>query len=234
MIKTKAFVFKNIKTKDNTHVLKVYTEEHGLVSFIVTVSKSKGKIKSSYLLPLAFLEISFDYHANKDIQKISDVSVLPDFSNIHDSIAKQSIVYFLCEVLSKSIKEIEKNHRLFEFIYDTLSKLNRTDTYFYFSIQFLIELSLHLGILPEDNYSSQEPIFSLIDGKFISETSASIHGITTTESEVLHELLNENQNISLSKDLRNKMVTVLINYFELHIPEFGKVKSLEVLEEVFT
>lgn len=234
MLKTKAFVFKNIKTKDNTHIIKLYTRDLGLLTFVVSISKTKGKIKSSYLLPLAALEISFEYQPTKEIQRLSDVTIDSHFNLIHESVIKQSILYFISEVLEKSIKEIEKNERLFCFIEDTLDRLTNAESVFYFTIQFLVDLSLQLGIIPEDNYSSEEPIFSLLEGKFISENSIQSHKINKIESHILHKILQGNYTMPLSKEQRNRMVNLLINYFELHVPEFGKVKSVEVLEEVFT
>ena len=233
MIKTKAFVFKNIKTKDNTHIIKLYTLELGLLSFVVTVSKTKGKVKPSYLLPLAALEVSFEYHPTKDIQRLSDVTINSQYNQIHESIMKQSILYFISEVFEKSIKEIEKNEQLFQFIETTLVRLSSAENLYYFTIQFLVDLSLHIGIIPDDNYSKEEPIFNMAEGKFLSENSIHLHSINSDESLLLHQFLEGNHNLHLSKEQRNRMVNVLVNYFEMHIPDFGKVKSLEVLEEVF-
>jgi DNA repair protein RecO (recombination protein O) len=233
MIKTRAFVFRSIKTKDNTYVVKLYTEELGLISFIIIISQSKGKIKSSYLQPLTMLELSFDYHQNKEIQRVSDISIHQQFLNISNSVVKQSVLYFLNEVLTKSIKEEERNPRLFQFIFDSIQQLDTEDSYFYFTLQFLIELSIHLGIYPENNFSRVHNIFSLDEGRFIDSPKVGSKCVNEHESEALSELLNNNFNLQITKVTRNRLVEILLNYFDEHIPEFGQLKSMQVLAEVF-
>jgi DNA repair protein RecO (recombination protein O) len=233
MIKTKAFVFRSIKTKDNTYIVKCYTETLGLISFIIIVSQNKGKIKSSYLLPLTMLEISFEHHQNKELQKVSDIAIYSQFVNISTSIIKQSVIYFINEVLAKSIKEEEQNPRLFSFIYNTLEKLDSLDTFYFFTIQFLLDLSVHLGIYPEDNLDNNHFLFSLDEGRFIDTPTAGSKCINEDESRILSSFLKNDFNIEMNKATRNRMVQILVEYFDEHIPDFGLIKSTHVLAEVF-
>ena len=39
--------------------------------------------------------------------------------------------------------------------------------------------------------------------------------------------------IELSRNQRTKLLVALINYYKFHLPEVGRIKSLDVLNQVF-
>ena len=51
-----------------------------------------------------------------NLESIRSAKIINSYKTIHLDIFKNSIVLFLSEVLSKSIKEEEKNIELFEFV----------------------------------------------------------------------------------------------------------------------
>ena len=77
------------------------------------------------------------------------------------------MVFFLDEVLFKTIREVESNMPLFEFIFDSIKWLDGPQAAGKdFHLLFLMQLSRYLGFHPTQNYTSENNIFNLREGKF--------------------------------------------------------------------
>ena len=54
---------------------------------------------------------------------------------------------------------------------------------------------------------------------------------------IFKELLNINFDdiikLKISNQIRNDVLKFLINYFNIHLPRFGKLKSIAILHEIF-
>src|SRR5690606_29780945 len=85
--------------------------------------------------------------------------------SLHTHILKSSIVMFLSEVLSATLKEEEANPTLYEFLETTLQWLDHESEFANFHILFLIKLSKHLGFYPETT-NQDLPYFDLRSGTF--------------------------------------------------------------------
>ena len=72
---TSAIVLSKIRYKDNDIIVKFFTKEYGVISFIVKGSQNskKNKIKYVYFQELTILEIQFNYNSKRDLQYIKDI-----------------------------------------------------------------------------------------------------------------------------------------------------------------
>ncbi|HLG02782.1 MAG TPA: DNA repair protein RecO, partial [Bacteroidia bacterium] len=122
---TRGIVFHTVPYSDSRVVSKIYTEDFGLQSFIIRVSRAKGgKIKSNLLQPLTQIELVINNRENRTLQTVREISCNYLYQQIADDIIKTSIALFLSEILYKSIKEEEANRPLFTFISGSLKILD--------------------------------------------------------------------------------------------------------------
>lgn len=238
LITTKAIVISAIKYGDTSLIVKCFTLEDGIRSYMIrgVLKAKKGKLKAAYFQPLTQLIIEAK-HTNRDsLNSIKEAHVIYPYENIYTSVVKQSIVLFLSEVLSNIIKEEERNEVLYKYIETGLIWLDIHDNIANFHLLFLLNLSRFLGFYP-DVSESNKPAFSLLEGRFIDAEYEKL-SITGKELILFKSLLGINfdtiNTISYNKNERQVILRAIIRYFELHLEGFREPKSLNILETVFS
>ncbi|WBX73820.1 DNA repair protein RecO [Tenacibaculum pacificus] len=238
LITTKAIVISALKYGDTSLIVKCFTFEDGIRSYMIrgVLKSRKGKLKKAYFQPLTQLLIEANHNNKNTLNSIKEAQVINPYENIYTSVIKQSIVLFLSEILSSIIKEEEKNEVLYEYIETSLIWLDTHDTVANFHLLFLLNLSRYLGFYP-DVSEAYKPAFSLIEGQFTDATYEKLL-LTGDELILFKKLLGLNfdeiPSISYHKSERQIILRAIIRYFELHLEGFKKPKSLDILEIVFS
>jgi len=239
IFKTKGIVLYILKYGETSIISHIYTEEFGRQSYIIKGAyRKKSFLHSSLFYPLSLLEMEVYHKPGNNLQKIKEARNFPIYSQIPFNPHKRAITVFLSEILYRSIKEEEPNSRLFGFICNSMQILDlKTQGINHFHVIFLIQLSKFLGFYPLNNYSDSEPIFDLLNGRFVFGAPGHGHYIHHDESKIFASLLNkgfeEIETIELTRELRQYYLEKIIEYYQLHIDNMGNVKSLQVLKEVF-
>lgn len=236
-VSDKAIVLQAIKHGDKKLILKLYTQNHGLITAGVTIGKSpSSKIRNSTVLPLSLIEAEFVIKQNKEIHPLTEASCYTIHSNLHTSIAKLSIAQFINEVLIKALKEHQGNANLFEFIEVCLKYLNDAEeNYTNLHLYFLIELTKYLGFEPQNNFNAQNKFFDCREGQFSSLSLVPPLGLSKEDSFLFSEFLKINAlSTNFSNQQRQSILEALLAYYRFHVPNFNTLKSMEVLKEVFS
>ena len=235
--KNNSIVLSKIKYRDYDLIVKCYTEQRGIVSYILrgALKSKKGQTKTVYFQPLSLLQIEESYKPNQSLHSIREVKLNYVYKSLHSNIYKSSIVLFLSEILSNVLKEEEKNEDLFNYIETALQYLDSEDQFSNFHLLFLLKLTRYLGFQPE-NSESDFPFFNLETGVFENANSG-IYSISGENLTLLKRLLGINfdalNTIKINGKQRQEFLNMLLYYFELHLGGFKKPKSLQVLNEVF-
>jgi DNA repair protein RecO (recombination protein O) len=235
--KNKAIVISKIRYRDNDLIVKCFTEQRGLVSYLLrgVLKSNKGKSKAVYFQLLSQLQIEESYRANQTLQFIKEVKLDYIYKSIHTNVFKSSIAMFLSEVLSIVLKEEEQNIKLYEYLETTFKWLDYQDEFSNFHLLFLLNLTQYLGFYPETtNFNTS--YFNLSNGLFETQKS-NRYSISGDNLTLLKQLLGMNfdelHTIKMSSKQRQSFLTMLLLYFELHLGSFKKPKSLQVLNQVF-
>lgn len=235
--KNNSIVLSKLKYREYDLIVKCYTEQRGVVSYLLkgVLKSKKGLSKTVYYQALSQLQIEESYKPNQTLHFIREVKFNCIYKSLHTNIYKSAIVLFLAEILSNVLKEEEKNEDLYQFISASLQYLDNEDRFSNFHLLFLLKLTRYLGIQPE-NLDNNYPFFNLESGIF----EASNHGIYSISGEnltLLKQLLGTNFDalitVKINAKQRQEFLNMLLYYFELHLGSFKKPKSLQVLNEVF-
>lgn len=235
--KTKGIVLSSIKYQDHDLIVKCYTEKFGAVSYLLKgVLKSKrGSKNVAFFQPLSQLQLEVKHQSNRSLHYIQEVKVYYIFETLHTNIVKSSLVMFLSEVLSSSLKEEESNENLFAFIETAFQWLDQESHFANFHLLFLLNLSKHLGFYPDDYLKNDRPFFDLQEGKFEKEQPKS--GISGAQVALLKTLMDSDilsvNSIKLNASQRQEFLNTLLFYYELHLDGFRKPKSLEIFNQLF-
>jgi DNA repair protein RecO (recombination protein O) len=233
----KAIVLQSVKYGDKKNILRLFTRNHGLVSVTCILGNApSSKIKSSAVLPLSLLDVELITRQNKDVQQLTEASCYYLHTNISNSISKLSIAQFLNEILLKLLKEQTSNASLYDFIENCFKFLNESEEdHMNLHVYFLMELTKYFGIEPSNNYSQGNSFFDCRDGRFTPVSLAFPLGLDKEDSLLFSEFLKINcLNEKLSNDQRQRLVSILLAYYQMHVPGFNEVKSLDILREVVT
>ena len=237
LIKTKAIVLGSLKYGDTSLIVKCFTLEEGLKTYLLKgiLSSKKGKIKAAYFQPLTQINIEANHNKKGNLNSIKEVHVVSPYKNIYTNIYKQTIVLFLSEILSNTIQEEESNQSLFSFLETAFIWLDTNEKTSNFHLLFLLNLTKFLGFYPETT-NNHRKYFNLIEGNF-SESTVEKEVVYGDNLVQFKKLLGTNfdgiESIKFNKIERQKVLQIIIRYFELHLEGFRKPKSLKVLETVF-
>lgn len=238
IISSKAIVISSIKYSDTSLIVRLYTKEVGLVSFLLkgVLKSKKGKLRTAYFQPLNQLSIIFSHQQKRNLQLLKEAQVIHVYESIHTSIVKQSIVLFLSEVLTSAIQEEENNNLLYEYIENSLIWFDSHEQTSNFHLLFLLNLTKFLGFYPDVSQSHKKG-FHLREGLFTDDLQLK-EVIKGNEIFQFKKLLGINFDkigyMNFSKTERQRLLQTLIRYFELHLGGFRIPKSLAVLETVFS
>lgn len=236
-VSDKAIVLQSIKYGDKKHILKLFTRGQGLVTVTCILgSTPSSKIRSSVAMPLSMVEVEIISKQNKEVQQLTEASCYYVNTTISSSIFKLSIAQFINEVLIKSLKEQSANILLYDFIEGCLKYLNESEEDpVNLHVYFLIEFTKYLGIEPSNNHSLHYPYFDCRDGRFSAMSLAFPIGLDREDSSLFAAFLKVNcLKEKLSNVQRKRILNILLAYYQMHMPGFNQVKSLEVLHEVVT
>ena len=155
---TEGFVLREIRYGDTGSVVKIYTKDKGLRSFMVKglrpSSSSRGsrkKLAQSALLPL--LEVEFTYVEKRESQTLYSLQQFRPCSGgsrLYADVAKTCMLTFVAELLSKCLAEEQADDALYAGLSRFVWRLEEAEKpYGHYHIWFLLLLSRYLGCYPQ-------------------------------------------------------------------------------------
>lgn len=228
--KTRGLVLNHIRYQETSIIVKIYTEEFGLQSYIVNSVRSKNSKSNKIALfqPLTLLELVVYYNEKKSINRISEQKCAHPFSSIPFNIVKSTLTMFIGEVLNKILsREEEANPLLFNFIFNSVKQLDETtDSLANYHIFFLLKFLSHLGIEPLSSESMYESILTSYQGK----NSAII--LSNEENLFINGILKNNTESKITHSERKNILQFTLNFYYSQFENFGIIKSKDILAEV--
>lgn len=210
LTKTKGIVFNYIKYKETSIIVRIFTRELGLQSYIVNSVRTKGKTnKISFYQPLSILDLVVYSNSKTDLHRISESQFAVRYSTIPFNILKSTITLFLSETISKMMLEQEKNESLFDFLEASLSQFDDLEkNYYEFHIFILLNLMDFLG-----------------------------HSIPLLNSDVYEKQLDEIKKktflTGINRQTRSHLLNYILAFYKQNSQLNLDLKSLKVLEAVF-
>jgi len=239
LTKTRAIALHHIKYSDTSVILTAYTEAFGRLSFILQgIRRKNSKMNLNLFQPLFLTELEIYHKEQRELQKIREATNAYSFQSIPYDYRKRPIALFIAEVLYKSLQEEESNPELFGFLFNHIKMLDlKEEGIGNFHLYFLVHLTKYLGFFPQNNYTASLPFFDMQNGKFTALKPLHNHYLEPSNSEHLHELLKpsgkQHQELRISRDSRLQILHGLLDFYYLHNPGMGHIKSFEILKETF-
>ena len=238
--KTRGIVLHQLKYTDSGIISQIYTKKFGRQSFLIKGMRSKKTGKHNILFqPLFILDLELYYKASREMQSLKEFSVWFTPYDIYSNIKKSAVAIFLGEVLTSVLREESPHEDMFDFIERSVIYFDKsTEGFANFHIAFLAGLSSFLGFEPRRQTSKDDAFFDMQNGVFVPMPP--VHGnyaneeITSILAEFFNSSYDSSGSISLTGKLRNDVLETLVRFYSLHLPDLRKIRSLEILKEVFS
>jgi DNA repair protein RecO (recombination protein O) len=207
-------------------IVTFYTKSSGLRKFIF----KGGKKKAHSLFPMSIGELSFYERKESDLLHLTSVDPATTHQFQFDPV-KSTIAFFLAEVVRKCIQQGGPDEMLYNFVTDQISSLEENEDRQYYPIHFLIDFSEVLGIQPyiEDE---QAAYFNLDDGTFDTSSKVELRVAAGEEARLIKQRILGVETMDYTKEVREKALEVMLDYYRIHIPNFDTVGSYEIVKEI--
>lgn len=242
--KTKGIVLRTVKYGETSLVVTIYTELFGVQSYLVNgvrTSSRKGPGKANLFQPAAILDLVVYHNELKNLQRIREFRWGVLYQQIFFDVLKNSVALFMVELLQKCLKQPEPNPELFYFIEDAFLHLDagQSRVLANFPLFFILHLAGFFGLRIDDIYNERVTFFDLVEGHFVSEHPHHPHVLEGNYSYITAQLLrarqpSELQELALNQETRRILLEAYLTFYTLHVPEFGELRTLAVLQTVFS
>jgi DNA repair protein RecO (recombination protein O) len=240
--KTKGIVLRTVKYGETSLIVTIFTELFGLQSYLVNgvrAATKKGTPKATFFQPAAILDLVAYRNEFKNLQRLKEFRWAFLYQHILSDVKKNAVALFMVELLTKCLKQPEANAELFYFVEDALHHLDSAnDTVTAnFPLFFALHLAVFFGFRIADEYSENIHYLDLEEGRFVEDQPKHSYYLQDREAAAVSHILKimqpeELQDMALNQQMRRRIIQGLEEYYILHIPDFGTMKTLPVLREI--
>jgi DNA repair protein RecO (recombination protein O) len=218
--KTRGIVFRFTKFRETSIIVTIFTEQFGLQSYIVNGVRSKSaKNKIALYQPLTLLNLVVYHRENANIERIKEISCFHPYQSLTADVKKSSMAMFINELLNKTVKDESHVQEMFSFLSDSLIAIDSLQTSFENShLIFMIKLSRFLGF-------GVQHVNEILGGRITDEETEKILTVLIAA--------NYDDVVPLTNQQRKTVLDLLLGFYGEHMGNFGEIKSVQVLREMF-
>lgn len=237
--KTRGIVLRALKYDDSSLIVDVFTEQNGIVPFLIRLPRSrKVAIRSVFFRPLTLLQLDYDFRPRSALQRLRDVQTDYVYTTLPYHPVKAAVALFLAEFLYRTLRRESANALLYAYLDYSLQWFDRcAGDFASFHLVFMTRLTRFLGFYPNVEGYKQGDYFDLQNGCFTSVRPFHNACLDPEEASLVPLLMRMHYatmgKFALNRHHRNRYLEVLNSYYRLHIPDFPELKSQEVLRQVF-
>lgn len=239
---TKGIVLRSIPYGDTSIISSVYTELFGLQHYLVKgirKTSRKSVSKSACFQPGAIVELVVYHNEQKHLQYVREVDWSYLYTGVFSEVVKNTVALFMVELLQHSLQQPESNAELFYFVERSLQELDKGSDGVTANLPLLfsLQLAVLLGFQLQGYYSATFHVLDLQEGQFVRERPTHpyfIEGNAASVTARLYQITSYDQleNMQLDRNQRRELLENYLQFYALHIHDFGTLRSLPVLKEV--
>ncbi len=237
-VTTEGIVLRRLPYTDSASILTVYTRKFGTTAFMARgISKKGGPVSKSALAPLTPVEAVCTFKENREMQTLRGLRARNGLTFFGESPQKAAVAMFLAEVLFKTLREEAPDEELFDFTDGAVAYFLKTPFEAHFHLVFLMHLTRYFGFFPSGKYGPESPYFDLTEGSFTDRPPREGEGLDPERAAGFYGLCMTRfgeKPSGLDNARRRRLLADLMHYYHLHLEGMGKIKSLDVLTEVFS
>lgn len=244
IIKDDGMVLNTMDYGENNKILKVFTENHGIISIFVRGLKRNS---DQYLTSEIFSLSSFTLYQGKSFYYIQDVEIIKSYYNFRTDIWQMTYATLVVEFIRNILFEESTETLIYQLMLKTLDYLYFDENMENIVNGFLIKFASFLGVKPIVTYCTQCQLhrnsytgFSIDQGGLICnncDKGISIDMMMNREkNEYLKNILylpyNKLLQIKCADNIKFEIMDVLIQYLlnSFDVNEFNSIKFIRYMK----
>ena len=239
--KTQAIVLTTVKLNDRTPLVHFYTEQLGRVTCSVPMV-ARGKQASrlrNMMTPMTLLELDLGGRPSDHIRTIVEANIVQSpymLTLTHPDKAAQCI--YMAELLAHTVREEERNARLWDFLVGSLTVLYHCDEgWGNHHLVFTCGLIFQLGFGIDTEAYTPGCCFDMREAVFTSQDILHPYYLNPESAHWFCRIFDERYDtmhqLALTHTQRSSILDMLLAYLALQIPEMGQLHSVEVLKTLY-
>ncbi|PIF05504.1 MAG: DNA repair protein RecO [Draconibacterium sp.] len=236
---TEGIVLHTVKYGESSLIATIYTRSFGRQSYLVNGARGKHAGNSANRLqPLFIVDIVFYHKQSRELHRLKELKSNQVYQNLSLDISKSVVAIFLAEMLYRNVNEQESYPEMYDFIKNALLVFDLMESgVANFHIYFLYRLTEYLGFLPSLERQGFKNWFDMKKGAVVHYQPQHPYFAANEETECLINLaslkLHEIGQFKISRNMRDALLSIMVEYYRLHFDDPREIKSLKVLKEVF-
>ncbi|TJX14718.1 DNA repair protein RecO [Tissierella creatinini] len=243
MIKTQGIILSEIRFKESSKILNVYTKKLGKISLM-----AQGAYKpKSHLLAATqpFANVEFQLRTGRNFYYISGADLINSFYSIRGDLERLAYGFYLLELLEKSTPDEEQNEKLFLLLEKGLGYLSGIDKdYLKFIVAYELKYISFIGYKPHlencvvcNKKLEGKVKFSTILGGVLGFcciyndiTAKNINNsVLSSMNKLLYSTFEELASLNINKNILNSIHDIIVDYI-LNCIERREFKSLSLVK----
>ncbi len=240
IVKTKGIVLKKINFGDSSTIVTLFTERFGKLSAIKKGARSSKSGAGNLLDVLNYLEIVIYKKETRDVQLVSQISLIKHFNNIKADLEKFKYSLAIIELLEHFIKEEESNELLFKGtvrIFELIEQKNSLP--FLLFVKYLIFFMKEIGYemnLKVCSYCNKEISNESVGYNFeagtVCNSCAEEHPVSVRLEKDIPELFEKlkvkNSGVEFTEEQLSSIFKFLEKFLKYVHPEFSGIKTFGI------
>lgn len=237
MTSSKGIITQVVKYGDTSLIVTIYTQSHGILSCMMKGARQAGK--AGVLCQVGnIVTLSFTYQSQKSFQFVKEINLAYTPTSYKNSIAKLSMISFICEVLQQVTKHYDHTGELYEISVQNIQYIHEHEISDLLLIphHYCIQLMHELGYGFQNNYEITRPYFHLLHGSFESAYAGDLLSCSMIQSKALDELsitqfpIHTTEILSLQQ--RRDLLDLILIFMKSHLPSIGVIKSHKMMQVI--
>lgn len=245
MIKTQGIVLSEIRFKESSKILKVFTKKLGKISIM---AQGAYKPKSNLIATSqSFANVEFQLRPGRNMYYISSADLIDSYYSIRENIERLTYGFYLLELLEKSSPDQVENGKIFLLLEKGLQHLSAIDRdYLKFIVAYEIKYISFIGYRPHletcvvcnRGFNGIIRFTTILGGSLCNDcksndiTAKTINkGILKNMNDLLYTSFEDLSTLSIGEDILKQIHEMLVDYILYNIERrdfksLGLVKTL--------
>lgn len=230
---TRGIVLHATRYAETSLVVKIYTEQSGLQSYLVKgVYSRQSKNRPALFQPLSLLDMVAYHRERRSLNTLKEVRLAHPYQVLPFDIRRSSVALFMNELVYKTVREEEANGPLFAFLWQSCLELDDAAVSpGEFPLRFALRLMEYLGIAPRNDRTEGSPVFDLREGHFLPAFPGHPDYLAGEAAVQFSELLAGRVPAAPS---RFTLLDTVVRYYRLHLPGAREVQAHRILHDVLS
>lgn len=241
IVKTEGIILSKLNYGDTSVIVNIFTKDYGKISAMLKGARNQKSNKTGRLVdPLNYLQLVLYNKSSREIQLISEVSVISYYPNIKENLDKLKYSFAVIELLNKLLPEHEVNNVLFKGTVRILDLLNTSNEnekvifgrYFMFFLKVIgYELQLEsCHICGKTNLSGMTLSYNFENGILCQDCHEKMENFQI-EAELFKYLicLKNNYKVdNIEETIKDKALFFMEMFLKYHVPSFQRLDSFKL------